>query len=148
MRYYFRMTTVLLCLLVSVFWLFSCEKKKEGKVVVTEKEFVIRPDSDHSYAIDATGKVKNVGEVDVKRVVLTGYCRSCGEAPIHNSWFVSRGIEKAEVQKDTINYLAVGDEEEFSFKEITFCWGPIGFKAPEKPDQLEVEIISFETVDD
>ena len=148
MRYSFHMTTVLLCLLASVFWLFSCEKKKEGKVVVTEKEFIIRSDSDHSYAIDATGKVKNVGEVDVKKVVVTGYCRSCGEAPIHNSWFVSRGIEKADVQKDTISYLAAGDEEDFSCKEISFCWGPAGFKAPEKPEQLEIEIISFEVVYD
>ena len=148
MRYYFRLTTIVLCLLVIFILSVSCEKKKEGKVVVTESEFVIRQETDHSYIIDATGKVKNVGEVDVKKVVVTGYCRSCGEAPIHNSWFVARGIEKADVQKDTISYLAVGDEEDFSCKEISFCWGPTGFKAPEKPEQLEIEIISFEIVDD
>lgn len=96
--------------------------------------------------IDVSGKVKNVGDVDVKNVVITGYCRSCGEATFSGKWFVS-DVAKTLDQQDTISYLVAGSEEEFSFKEVAFCYGPVGFKAPEKPDQLEIEIKSFETVD-
>ena len=147
MRYYFRMTTVLLCLLVSVFWLFSCEKKKEGKVIVSEKEFIIRQDTDHSFVIDARGKVKNVGDVDVKKVIVTGYCRSCGDLMLPDRWFISN-TEKTTDQQDIISYLAAGVEEEFSFREVAFCYGQVGIERPEMPDQLEFVIESFETVDD
>ena len=147
MRYYFRLTTAVLCLLVTVFWLFSCEKKKEGKVIVTEKQFVIRQDTDHSYVLDASGKVKNVGDVDVKKVVVTGYCRSCGDLMQSDRWFISN-TGKTQDQQDVISYLAAGVEEEFHFREVAFCYGQVGIKRPEMPDQLEIVIESFETVND
>jgi len=62
---------MLMCLII-----FSCGEKKEGKVIVTESKFVIRQDSEKAYVIDAIGKVKNVGEVDVKNVVVNGNCKS------------------------------------------------------------------------
>jgi len=147
MRYYFRLTTVVICLLVTVFWLFSCEKKKEGKVIITEKEFVIRQDTDHSFVIDASGKVKNVGDVDVKKVVVTGYCRSCTDLMQSDRWFISN-TGKIPDQQDIISYLATGVEEEFHFREVAFCYGQVGIKRPEMPDQLEIVIESFETVND
>ena len=94
----------------------SCEKQKtQGKVIITEQEFILTKDRENSFTIEAKGKIKNVGKVDVKRVVVTGYCRSCGEEWIPGRWFVSN-IEKTPGQKDIISYLAVGGEESFSFK--------------------------------
>ena len=145
MRACIRLATIVSCLLIAVFCLFSCEKKKEGKVIVTEKEFVLRQDGERSWTLDATGKVKNVGEVDVKKVVVTGYCRSCGEVVTLGNWFVS-DIEKMPHQKDTISYLVAGGEEEFNFKEVVFFWG---INKPESiPEKLEIVIESFETVND
>ena len=146
MKKSFGRPVVVMCLLITSICMFSCEKPKEGKVIITEKEFVIRQDTDHSFVIDASGKVKNVGEVDVKKVVVTGYCRSCGDLMRSDRWFISN-TEKTEDQQDILSYLAAGVEEEFHFREVAFCYGQVGIKRPEMPDQLEIEIKSFETVD-
>jgi len=143
---FFRRHVICVCVLITVFGLISCEEKKEGKVIVTEKGFVIRKDSDHSFTVDARGKVKNVGDIDVKRVVVTAHCRSCGDLLMGGKWFVS-DIAKTEDQIDTISYLSAGDEEEFSFREVAFYYGPVGLAEPELPEKLEVVIESFETVD-
>jgi len=76
----------------------SCTEKKEGKVIVTEQEFSIRQDAEYNWVIDAKGKIRNVGEVDVKKIVVTGYCRSCGEVFTAGVWFVNRDIEKRSEQ--------------------------------------------------
>ncbi len=126
----------------------SCEKQKtQGKVIITEQEFILTKDRKNSYTIEARGKIKNVGKVDVKRVIVTGYCRSCGEEWIPGRWFVSN-IEKAPEQKDIIGYLAVGREESFSFKEIADLLLTTGQEAPELPDNLEIVIESFDTVEE
>jgi hypothetical protein len=146
MRYFFRLATIVLCLLVTVFLSFSCEKKKEGKVIITEQEFSLRKVGSFSYSLDATGKIKNIGEVDVKKIVVTGYCRSCGEAIINGHWFVS-DTEKMPNQKATINYLPTGYEEEFSFQEIALHYGKADEKPQNIPDNLEIVIESFEVVE-
>ena len=136
---------IFVCLLITAFCLIACEKKKEGKVILTDTEYTLRQDAERSWTIDATGKVKNVGEVDVKKVVITGYCRSCGEVITLGSWFVSE-IEKLPHQKDTISYLAEGAEEDFNVKEVVFYWGVE--KPKSIPEKLEIVIESFETVND
>ncbi|RJP86608.1 MAG: hypothetical protein C4518_13600 [Desulfobacteraceae bacterium] len=132
---------MLMCLII-----FSCGEKKEGKVVVSESKFVIRQDSEKAYVIDAVGKVKNVGEVDVKNIVVTGNCRSCIEMIKPGYWFVS-GTEKTPEQKDTISYLPVGAEETFSFKEVAFMYNMVSEKPESMPEQLEVVVESFDTAD-
>jgi hypothetical protein len=144
------------CLVIVVFGLLitclcfvSCtEKKKEGKVIVTESEFVVRQDrkGDKAFTIDAKGKVKNVGEVDVKQLVITGYCRSCGLLINPGNWFVS-DIEKTPEQKDTISYLAVGDEEEFNFKGVAYIYNMVPEMPETIPETMEIVIESFVTVD-
>ena len=124
----------------------SCEKKKQAKVIITDQEFVLRQDKENSFTIDARGKIKNVGEIDVKKIVVTGYCRSCGEEWIPGKWFIS-GVEKMPDQKDIISYIAVGKEETFSFKGITDLLLATGQKSPEMPEKLEVVIESFEIVE-
>jgi len=130
-------------------YLVSCAEKKEGKVIVSEQEFSIRQDAEYNWVIDATGKIRNVGDVDVKKVVVTGYCRSCGEVLTAGKWFVNRNIEKRPEQKDMISYLTAGDEESYSFKEVAFYFQQSGLAPGDMmPDGLEVVIESFETVEE
>lgn len=126
----------------------SCkdEKKEQAKLIVSEQEFIVRRDNKNAFVIDARGKVKNVGEVDVKNVSITGYCVSCGELINPGNWFVS-DYEKTPEQKDVINYLAAGTEEAFSFKGVAFIYNMVP-EAPESvPETMEVIIESFETID-
>ena len=41
---------------------------------ISEQEFVLRQDTENTFTIDAKGKIKNIGDVDVKRVLVTGNC--------------------------------------------------------------------------
>ena len=124
----------------------ACGEKKQGKVIVTEQEFVLRQDNEKAYVMDARGKVKNIGAVDVKNVVVTGYCRSCGELINPGNWFIS-DIEKTPDQKAVISYLPVNGEEEFSFKGVAFIYNTVAEKPATIPEKMEVVVESFETVD-
>lgn len=140
-----RWVLFLLCALIACNCLVSCTEKKEGKVIVSDQSFSIRQDGEFNWVIDARGKIRNVGEVDVKKIVVTGYCRSCGEILTAGVWFINN-VEKTAVQKDVISYLAAGDETEFSFKEIAFYFYPGGVAPESLPEKLEVVIESFETM--
>ena len=147
MKRYCRRFTVLCAVLCLSVCMVSCEKKKqEGKVVVSAQEFVLRQDKENSYIIDAKGKIKNVGEVDLKNVVVTGECRSCSEIWAIGIWTIS-GTEKWPYQKDTISYLPAGKEAEFQFKSVADFASRPGEPPPAKPEKLEVVVESFETVD-
>lgn len=144
---YSQRNVITLCFLLAVcIGLLSCSEKKEGKVIITESEFVVRQDNEKAFVIDAKGKVKNVGDVDVKQLVVTGYCRSCGELINPGNWFVSE-YEKTPDQKDTISYLATGAEEEFSFRGVAFIYNMVAEKPETIPDNMEIVIESFETVE-
>jgi len=133
-------------ILAASFIFLSCSEKKEGKVIVTESEFVVRQDNEKAFVIDAKGKIKNVGDVDVKQVVVTGYCRSCGELINPGNWFVSE-YEKTPDQKDTISYLTVDAEEEFSFRGVAFIYNMVAEMPETVPENMEIVIESFETVE-
>ncbi len=138
-----RHMAVCVCMTLIACFFNSCGKPKEGRVVVSEQEFSIRQDTKISWVVDARGKVENVGEADVKNVVVTGYCKSCGEVLVSGAWFIS-DIEKTAEEKDIIGYLPAGADEEFSFKGVAYLMDQSG-KAPVKmPDQLECAVISFE----
>jgi hypothetical protein len=142
---FFNRFPVFFLLFLSVL-IVSCAEKKQGKVIVTEQEFSIRQDAAFNWVIDARGKIRNVGDVDVKKVVVTGYCRSCGEAIYAGVWYVS-DYEKMTEQKDVISYLAAGGEETFSFREVAFYFNQSGQGPEGLPENLEIVIESFETVD-
>lgn len=94
--------------------------------------------------------MKNVGTVDVKNVVITGYCRSCGVVIVAGRWYDNdpNVIPKTADQKDKINHLAVGQESAFSFREIAFYFSHEGAPpADHFPKQLDVVVESFEVVD-
>ena len=81
-------------------------------------------------------------------MVVTGYCRSCGDILSAGIWFRSN-VEKTSDQKDIISYLTAGNEEEFDFREVAFYFQP-GGPGPEgkMPDNLEIVIESFEVVEE
>jgi len=141
---FFRKVIISLLLVLLSLCLFCCEKKKQGEVIITEQEFVLRQEKEHSYVIDAKGKIRNIGEVDVKKVVVTGYCRSCSEVWVVGQWLESVA-EKLPEQKDMIGYLAVGEEAEFSFKQIANMYHQDA-APPEMPENMEIVIESFESV--
>jgi hypothetical protein len=146
MFYCNRLPAFFLLVLIACIGLVSCAEKKEGKVIITESEFVVRQDNEKAFVIDAKGKVKNVGDVDVKQLVVTGYCRSCGELINPGNWFVS-DIEKTPEQKDIISYLAAGAEEEFSFRGVAFIYNMVPEMPATTPENMEVIIESFVVVD-
>ncbi len=148
MFYRNRLAAVFLFLLIACLCFVSCAEKKEGKVIITEQKFSIRQDAEYNWVIDVTGKIRNVGKADVKKVVVTGYCRSCGEVLTAGVWYVNNvaDIAKTSGQKDVISYLTVGTEEDFSFKEVAFYFNQSGQSPEALPDKLEVVTESFETV--
>lgn len=138
-------TIMMVCGLLFACGLSACSKPPEGKVIVTEAEFSIRQDNPNSWSIDARGKVQNMGDVDVRRVVVTGHCRSCGEILVNGAWFIS-DLEKIPDQQYIINYLAAGAEENFSFRDVAYLMDQTGSNPESMPEKLEIEIVSFEVV--
>lgn len=122
----------------------GCAKeKKTGKVEITGHELVIKQDSTNSFAVNAKGKLKNVGSTDLKNIVVTGYCRSCQEIFVTGKWFIS-DVDKTPDQKAVINYLTPGSEESFEFKGIAFYFAPSGSKPDKLPEKIDLVIESFE----
>jgi hypothetical protein len=147
MKFCNRIAVVSSFLLIACLCFASCAEKKEGKVIVTEQEFSIRQDTDINWVLDVKGKIRNVGEVDVKKVVITGYCRGCTQVLTAGIWTIS-DYEKTKDQKDVISYLTAGAEEEFSFREVAFYFHQSGQPPAGLPDMLEVVIESFEVVEE
>lgn len=149
MRSYSRFIFFLCILLISGSILFSCGKPKEAKVIVTEQEFSIRKLSSFAYTIDAKGKIKNVGEVDVKRIVVTGQCKDCATGMAPGKWTIVEESERerAAEEKDMINYLVVGGEDEFSFTDIAVIYNTVPEEPEGMPLLMEVVVVSFEVVD-
>jgi len=165
MRAFSRMCTMIFCLLTVCFCLSACsdapKTEKKGKVVVTDTEYNIRQTHGtdgskgaegtkgtwgHSYVIDAHGTIKNIGDVDVKKVVVTGYCRSCTLAFTSQKWFTS-DCDKTPNQKDIISYLSVGAEEKFSFEEIAFYITHETVQPEDMPEKIEIVIESFDVAE-
>jgi hypothetical protein len=128
-------------LMVSV----SCsEPPIEGKVEIIEQEFSLEKDGT-VWIINAKGTVKNVGEVDVKRVVVSGFCESCGDILTAGVWYRSV-YEKEPHQKDIIGYIAKGAKEEFNFSEIAYYFDHNGSKPDFLPEDFGCKVLSFESI--
>ncbi|MCF8109985.1 MAG: hypothetical protein K9J85_00705 [Desulfobacteraceae bacterium] len=132
-------------LLLAALCLWGCAAEpEEAKLEVADTEFSIRLEHEYHYVIDAKGVIRNVGEVDVKNVEITGYCTSCREEILDGEWFVS-SYEKMPHQKDIISNLPAGGQAEFEFEEVAFCAVNRKKQAPtELPEGLEISIESYE----
>jgi len=152
MRSFSRICLLFLFLLPVCFCMCACHKtEKVGQVVVSEVEYSVRnthgsSGTGNSFVLDARGKVKNIGDVDVKKVVVTGYCRSCTLAFTSQRWFTS-DCDKTPNQIDTISYLSVGAEEEFRFEEIAFYFTHETVQPEILPEDIEIVIESFDVID-
>lgn len=146
-----RLTMLVVLSTLAVLCAFGCAKEqKQARLEVSDHAYNLRKESEDSniYVIDAKGTVRNSGEVDVKNVTVTAYCRSCGEQVINGEWFVSE-YDKMSHQKDTISYLAAGASEDFEFEEVAFYPAPESVPKPEgvpEDEEFEVVIESYEVV--
>jgi len=173
MKIYSRLLIIACSLLICAFYITACEKKPtvEGKLVVSEKEYILSQFSDNGWSIDAKGKIKNVGAVDVKKVVVTGACKSCIDVWAPKKWFnysqntdivssdqkvivetIGGGLaeDSSFDQKDIISYISVGNEESFSFKEFAYFYTQSPNQKPELPPEEDLDIIieSFLTAEE
>jgi hypothetical protein len=123
----------------------SAVADKQGRVMITDSQYSIRQTHENSYVLDVRGKVKNVGDVDLKKVAVTGYCRSCILEFTSQHWFTS-DCDKTENQKDVISYLPAGAEEEFSFEEVAFYFTHVNTPPEDRPENIEVVVESFDVV--
>jgi hypothetical protein len=151
MTSYYRIPVGLFCLLMAVFYLFSCSKPPEkadpASLVVSKVEYSIREThKKNSYVVDAKGKIKNTGKLAVKNVVVTGYCKSCVLEFTARKWFTS-DCEKTPNQKDIIALLPAGAEAEFSFEEIAFYFSSETVPPEKMPEKMEIKIESFDMAD-
>jgi len=148
MKLTIRLAVLVFFVMFLSFGLSACHKEKKiGKVVVIEKEFNVVKNGKYSFSLNVKGKVKNVGDVDLKSIVVTGYCRSCNEIMVSDTWYSTQEVKSTE-QRDIISYLAVGAKAAFSFHDIAFYFTQLGAEPPEKrPEGLEIVIESFETVE-
>lgn len=143
MKLSFFKTAIYGLLVILCVWASSCQKPKEAKVVVTEQEFSINRVSEWGFEITAKGKVKNIGEIDVKNVVVTGKCPFCQESIIFDTWYVSN-IEKTADEQTVIHYLPVNEEADFSFVGIAMYMSKTKEPPNVMPENLEIKIMSFE----
>jgi hypothetical protein len=136
------------CLLIILsVCLFSCEKPKQGKVIVSEYDLFIERVTKSGFELCARGKVKNVGEVDVKNVAVTGNCLECGEVYKYDgSWIISPDMKKSVEQQPVINFIPMGKEESFLIKNIAYAPVKLEQLPKEIPEKIEVIVVSFETV--
>ncbi len=150
------------CVTVLLLSVSACEKPKQGKLEVTEKVYHLSQFSENGWSIDASGKVKNIGEVDVQRVVVTGICKSCISVWTPQKWFsysqeddivrsdqkdVEKVIGRAEIdpssfdQKDVIDYLPAGREATFAFKDFAYFYTQSADQKPEMPPEAELDVV-------
>ena len=148
MKLAMRRISIGLCLLVLCFSLTACKEKpkKEGKVEVTEKEYSIVKDGKFSYSLNVKGKIKNTGDADLKNIVVTGYCRSCKETMISNTWYATQVVKRPE-QKANINYLTPGATEDFNFDGLAYYYSQSSDEPRELPEKLDIVVESFEMVE-
>ncbi|MDA3897766.1 MAG: hypothetical protein PF482_16660 [Desulfobacteraceae bacterium] len=144
-----KISTVVLCLLISC-CLTSCNKKqKVGTLQISETEYTLEKDDQKTtISLNVRGKIKNTSPYDIKGIEITGRCKSCTEEMHAGKWFVTQEA-KTEDQKDTISYLSAGADGIFRFEGIAYFFKSTATEIPESyPEDLEVYVASFTTVQD
>jgi|GEM_PF-2368593 len=115
----------------------------EPELLITNESFSIDMATERQYAVKATGTVRNVGDVDVRDLVITGGCPSCSPTYRHGQWYLSER-EKADEEMAVIRYLGAGEQADFEVMGVAYFPTGGGEGPDEMPDEMEVYIMSYE----
>jgi hypothetical protein len=111
---------------------------------ISNIEYSIVEESKRVYSVKANGTIRNVGNVDLRDVVVTGNCSSCVPAFRQQTWYLTKVDQKTDDQKDLIRFLGKGERANFEFKGLAY-FGTVGGDIPTVlPDGLEVSVLSYE----
>ena len=114
----------------------------EPELLITNESFSIAMATERQYAVKATGTVRNVGEVDVRDLVITGGCPSCSPTYRHGQWYLSER-EKADEETAVIRFLGAGEQADFEIIGVAYYPTGGGEGPKEMPDEMEVYIMSY-----
>lgn len=144
MRINMQLVKAISYVLFPLICLTGCQKElKKGNVVIENYKYVVKQVSKHLFEVGAEGTVKNVGNCDVKSVVVTSFCRSCQKKMIEGQWFDS-DVPKTPDQEAIISYLSPGAEASFRFESIADMLTSV--EPSELPEKMDIRIVSFDTV--
>jgi len=115
---------------------------EEPEFVISDENFEIFQDGRHVYGVKVTGTIRNVGNVDVSDVVLTGECPSCSTSIRDGQWFLMEF--KRDEQKDFIRFLGRGERQDFSFEGLAYYRTGGGDPPDEMPGDVRVVVESYE----
>jgi hypothetical protein len=141
--------SIVLCLLITC-CLTSCNKEqKVGTLQILETEYSLEKDDEKTtISLNVKGRIRNTSPYDIKKIVVTGRCKSCSEVMLSGRWFVTQE-DKSGDQKDTISYISAGTDESFRFNGIAYFFKSTSTEIPETyPEGLEIYVESFITVQD
>jgi len=125
---------------IVLIFLFFILSGSGGKVVVTKYDIFTKGISEVTWEASVRGSVQNIGENDVKNVVVGFVCHSCAKdgEDIEGKW-VSLTAGNP-YRQDKISYLAAGNKEEFEF-DIGIT---VSIDRPSYAPNVEIKIVSFE----
>ena len=119
------------------------EKTVEAELVISNEEFAITQIGATSYTVTARGMIRNVGDVDVRNVVIAAGCSSCGTAFRQARWYEPE-VEKTDEQKTVIRFLGKGERANYEVTGAAFLSTAGGPPPTELPETLGAYIISYE----
>ena len=118
-------------------------KTPEPELEIVNESFEIEWFSRERYTVTAAGSVRNVGDVDVENLVISGGCPSCGSSFRQGYWY-EPAREKINEEKALIHRLPAGSQADFAFSGLSYYPTGGGDSPDEMPEELEIYIKSYE----
>jgi len=115
----------------------------EPQLLIANESFSIAMATERQYSVKATGTVRNVGDVDVRDLVVTGGCPSCSPTYRPGQWYLSER-EKTDEEKAVIRYLGAGEQVDFEILGVAYFPTGGGEGPDELPDEMEIYVMSYE----
>ena len=118
-------------------------KTPEPELEIVNETFAIEWFSRGRYTVTAAGSVRNVGEVDVENLVISGGCPSCDSAFRQGHWY-EPPRDKIDEENAVIHRLPAGAQADFAFSGLSYFPTGGGDAPDEIPEGLEIYIMSYE----
>ena len=138
--------SIIACLLLGGVVLFfsGCGgEPQEAELEVSNLEYTIVQEGRHLHSVKVTGSLRNVGNVDVSDVLLTGDCPSCVGSVRAGNWFLT-DHQKADAQSDVIRFLGRGERSNFEFQGLAYYSTGGGAELPDAvPADLNVYVETY-----